>query len=130
LFPGMEILEAWPFRVTRNADMEIEEEEADDLLMAIEAELRKRRFGAVVRLEVAAETPARIVDMLQDELDIVEIDTYRVRGLLGLGDLAEIADLDLPRLHWQPWTPVKPTRLQPPSADAPPLTSDELFAEI
>ena len=130
LFPGMEILEAWPFRVTRNADMEIEEEEADDLLMAIEAELRKRRFGAVVRLEVAAETPARIVDMLQDELDIGEIDTYRVRGLLGLDDLDEIADLDLPRLHWQPWTPVKPTRLQPPSADAPPLTSDELFAEI
>jgi len=130
LFPGMEILEAWPFRVTRNADLEIEEDEAEDLLMAIEAELRKRRFGDVVRLEVAAGMPDRIVSMLQEELDVTEIDTYRVRGLLGLDDLDEIADLDLPRLHWEPWTPVRPPRLEPAEEDAPTLSTEDFFAEI
>ena len=106
LFPGMEVLESWPFRVTRNADLELGEEEAEDLLMAIEQELRNRRFGAVVRLEVAHGAPERVVALLQDELDIGMDDTYRVSGLVGQGDLAQLADIDRPDLKWQPWQPV------------------------
>src|SRR5690606_16110529 len=104
LFPGMEILESHAFRVTRNTDLELEEEEADDLLMAIEAELRRRRFGAVVRLEVASTMSERMLRLLQEELEVTDLDTYRVDGLLGLDDLDELADLDVPELSWQPWT--------------------------
>lgn len=125
LFSGMEILEAYPFRVTRNADLDIEEEEADDLLMAIEAELRKRRFGAVVRLEVDRRMPERIVGLLQDELGVEELDTYRVNGLLGFEDLEQLADLHLPELRWEPWTPVAHPRLTGRDGDRP-----DIFAEI
>jgi len=106
LFPGMEVLETWPFRVTRNAELDLGEDEAEDLLMAIEQELRNRRFGAVVRLEVAHGTPQRVIALLQDELDIGSDDTYVVSGLLGQDDLQQLADLDVPRLKWQPWNPV------------------------
>ncbi|MEX0659525.1 MAG: polyphosphate kinase 1 [Egibacteraceae bacterium] len=126
LFPGMEVIDSWAFRVTRNADLDIEEDEADDLLMAIEAELRKRRRGAAVRLEVAAETPDRTVRLLQDELDLGEVDTYRVTGLLALGDLRTLARLDRPDLRYTPWRPVTPRRL----AGAPQRSSAALFAEI
>lgn len=126
LFPGMEVIGSCAFRVTRNADLDIEEDEADDLLMAIEAELRKRRRGAAVRLEVAAETPDRTVRLLQDELDLGEVDTYRVTGLLALGDLSTLARLDRPDLRYEPWRPVTPRRL----AGAPQRSSAALFAEI
>jgi polyphosphate kinase len=124
LFPGMEVVESHPFRVTRNADLELEEDEAEDLLMAVEAELRRRRFGAVVRLEVARDMPARVVAMLQDELEVDETHTYRITGMLGLGDVNEIADLDLPRLHWRPWTPAVHPRFGQEQTPA------EVFAEI
>ncbi len=113
LFPGMEVVEAYPFRVTRNSDLELEEDEAEDLLLAIEQELRRRRFGAVVRLELAEGTPERVVALLQEELDVTETDTYHVAGLLGQANLSELADLDRPRLHWPPWTPVPHPRLSP-----------------
>jgi polyphosphate kinase len=106
LFPGMEVVEAYPFRVTRNADLDIEEDEAEDLLMAIEAELRKRRFGAVVRLEIADTMPDRIVTLLQDELEVGDLDTYRVSGMLGLDDVEALADLEVSSLRWEPWHPV------------------------
>src|SRR6266542_4423580 len=70
LFPGMTVVEAHPFRVTRDADIEAAEDEADDLLIAVEQELRRRRFGAVVRLEVAASMPEHIVRLLRRELDV------------------------------------------------------------
>jgi polyphosphate kinase len=133
LFPGMRIVEAYPFRVTRNADLELEEEEADDLLMAIEEELRKRRFGAVVRLEVAESMPPRVLALLQEELDVDELGTYRISGLLGLADLAQLADIDLPRLHWEPWSPAVHPRLAARSRDGAGVTTlshAKVFAEI
>jgi polyphosphate kinase len=126
LFPGMEILESHAFRVTRNTDLDLEEEEADDLLMAIEEELRKRRFGAVVRLEAARSMSPRMLALLQDELDVSDVDTYRSAGLLGLGDLETLADLDLPRLHWPRWSPVRHPRFEPDSSGG----ARDVFAEI
>jgi polyphosphate kinase len=125
LFPGMQVLEAFPFRVTRNADLDLEEEEADDLLLAIQEEVRKRRFGAVVRLEVADDMPDRIVELLQDELDVGEMDTYRVTGLLGLHDLDQLAGLDVPRLLWQRFEPVPHPRLEHEDG-----TIEDIFAQI
>ena len=125
LFPGMDVLEAYPFRVTRNADLDIEEDEADDLLMTIEAELRKRRFGAVVRLEVDERMPERIVDLLKEELGVADLDTYRVAGMLGLEDLSQLADLDRPQLRWEPWHPVPHPRLASRDGQAP-----DVFSEI
>ncbi len=117
LFPGMEVLEHHLFRVTRNADLAIEEDEADDLLMAIEEELRKRRFGAAVRLEVERSMPAATRALLQRGLGIQPTDVYEVAGMLDLTALDAIADLDLPGLQREPWQPVTPQRLQPLDED-------------
>ena len=126
LFPGMEVLGAHLFRVTRNADLDLEEDEADDLLMAIEAELRRRRFGSVVRLEIEEDVPAEVLALLQDELDVDDDDTFTTPGMLRLGDLGQLADLDLPDLRYQVWHPVVPHRLRAPSNGQ----EVDLFAEI
>ncbi len=113
LFPGMSIQECHIFRVTRNADIAIAEDDADDLLLAIEQELRKRRLGgSVVRVEVQADTPEHIIQMLMEELDLTTGDVYRVDGLLGLSDLFAIYSLNLPALKDLPWTPSLPPRLK------------------
>lgn len=110
LYPGMEVVHAYPFRVTRNADLARNEEEADDLLDMINEELRERRFAPVVRLEVEAGMPALMVDFLQMELEIDTIDVYYVRGPLRQTDLFSLADLNLPHLKFEPWTPLTPPR--------------------
>jgi polyphosphate kinase len=113
LFPGMNIQEYHPFRITRNADLAVEEDEADDLLQAIEQELRKRRFGgSVVRMEVQSSMPPNVRDMLLDELSLGEKDLYAVDGLLGLGDLMSFMALPIPELKDNSWTPVVPPRLR------------------
>ncbi len=113
LFPGMDIQEYHPFRITRNADLTVEEDEADDLLLAIEQELRKRRFGgSAVRMEIQAIMPPALRDMLMDELVLGEQDVYVVEGLLGLKDLMSFVGLPVPELKDQPWTPVVPPRLR------------------
>jgi polyphosphate kinase len=117
LFPGMEIVEHHLFRVTRNADLSIEEEEAPDLLMAIEEELRKRRFGKVVRLEIERSMPHTTRALLMRGLDIAPEDVYEISGMLDLTALNEIADLDVRSLHYDPWLPVTPTRLTPADPD-------------
>ena len=117
LFPGMEVLEHHLFRVTRNADLSIEEDEADDLLMAIEEELRKRRFGKVVRLEVERSMPHATRALLQRGLALEPQDVYEISGMLDLSALGPIADLDIPQLQPHPWQPVVPIRLQPPDQD-------------
>lgn len=117
LFPGMEVLEHHLFRVTRNADLSIEEDEADDLLMAIEEELRKRRFGKVVRLEVERSMPHATRGLLQRGLGLEPTDVYEISGMLDLRGLDAIADLDVPALQPVPWAPVVPPRLQPPDED-------------
>ena len=106
LFPGMQILNYDLFRVTRDADFEVSDE-ADDLLQAVEDELRRRRFGEVVRLEVGAGMDPTLRARLIEWLDVDEVQVYDVEGLLDLGDLWEIANIDnFPELRQTPWTPV------------------------
>ena len=113
LFPGMNILEYQPFRVTRNADIAVAEDEADDLLLAIEQELRKRRLGgSVVRLEVLDTMPTEISDRLLEELEITAESVYPVTGLLGLRDFMAFLGLPLPHLKDPSWNPVIPKRVQ------------------
>jgi len=108
LFPGMQILESHPFRVTRNADMEIEEDEAPDLLETIEAGVRQRRFGRVVRMEVQESMPKTLVELLKGFLNIERSDIYTANGPLGMSQLFELADLDVPSLKYPPFVPVRP----------------------
>ena len=119
LFTGMEVVEAHLFRVTRNADFEIEEDEADDLLLAIEEELRRRRFGAAVRLEVERSMPAATRTLLMRGLGLEPEDVYEIAGMLDLTALWRIVELDRVDLKSPPWTPVTPARLVPPDEDEP-----------
>lgn len=108
LFPGMRILECQPFRITRDADIEIEEDEAGDLLKTVEQQLRQRRFGFGVRLEVAAGMSPHMVKLLCHSMDMGEQDVYTIDGPLNIPDLMALAKLDLPGLKDQPFTPVTP----------------------
>lgn len=112
LFTGMEVLDAYPFRVTRNADIARNEEEADDLLEMINEELRERRFASVVRLEVAEEMPEHLRTLLRQELHLQPIDVYPVRGPLRQADFFGLADVGLPHLKYEPWTPLTLPRLK------------------
>jgi polyphosphate kinase len=112
LFPGMEILSAHPFRITRNADLRRDEEEAEDLLSMISDELRERRFAPVVRLEVGGQMPEEDVQLLTRELGLRPADVYRVDGLIDLTSCFRFADLNFPQLRFRPWEPVIPARLQ------------------
>lgn len=112
LFPGVQVVASYPFRVIRNADMEIEEDEADDLLATIEEGVRRRRFGEVVRLKVDSSMPERIVQLLMTNLKIGPADVYTVRGPLGLADLMSLLRLDRPDLKDPPHVPVLPQALQ------------------
>jgi polyphosphate kinase len=111
LFPGMEIVGVYPFRITRNADVSRDEEVADDLLAMISAELRERRFAPVVRLEVAKAMPVEDRHYLTRDLGLGADDVYEVSGLLNLADCFQIAELDLPLLKYKAWEPVVPIRL-------------------
>ena len=106
LFPGVEVLEHHMFRVTRNADFEVEEEEADDLLLAIESELSRRRFGRAVRLEVGPTMPAPTLELLERELEIDNRDVHVLTGPLGLTALFELTGLDRPSLRLATHTPI------------------------
>ena len=113
LFPGMQIQEYYPFRITRDGDLEVAEDEADDLMLAIEQELRKRRFGgSIVRLEVHASMPELVRDMLRQEMELSETDVYEVEGLLCLSDLFALNGLPLPELKDPVWRSVLPNRLR------------------
>ena len=112
LFPGMEIVEHGFFRVTRDADFEVSDE-ADDLLQAVEAELRRRRFGEAVRLEVDVDISAAVLGLLTEALDLEPRQVYVVDGVLDLGDLWQIYGLrGFSELRDPPWTPVTQPRLQ------------------
>ncbi|MGI8684634.1 MAG: RNA degradosome polyphosphate kinase [Acidimicrobiales bacterium] len=113
LFPGMEIECHHPFRVTRNTDLTVQEdgEEADDLLAAVEMELRQRRFGQAVRLEIDSAMSDEARDLLERELEVEPGDVYVVDGPLGLGDLWALHELDRPDLKDEPWQPVTPPGL-------------------
>jgi polyphosphate kinase len=111
LFPDMEIGRHHPFRVTRNADLDLEESEADDLLVAVETELRRRRFGRAVRLEVDRDMPLSLRELLLEELELGADDVYESTAPLGLGQLWAVHALDRPDLHEPPWQPTTQPRL-------------------
>jgi polyphosphate kinase len=105
LFPGMEVLERTLFRVTRDADFEVSDE-ADDLLEAVEVELRRRRFGEIVRMEVSSSTSQAMLARLQTGLGVPDDEVYPIRGPLDLADAWEIALIDRPDLRDDTWVPV------------------------
>ncbi len=111
LFPQMSIGGAYTFRVTRNTDLSLEEGEADDLLAAVEVELRRRRFGRAVRLEVRKNMPAHVLDLLLEELELTADDVYEVAAPLDMAQLWQLHEIDRPDLHDPPWVPMTPPRL-------------------
>ncbi len=112
LFPGMKVIEAHPFHVTRDADIEIQELEAGDLLETTEEGLRQRRFGDVVRLQVDHEMPTAMLRLLMSNLEVARADVYRVRGPLSLSLLKHIAEIDIPELKYPPFVPSIPPALE------------------
>jgi polyphosphate kinase len=113
LFPGMNIQDCFTFRVTRNADISVAEDEAEDLLIAIEDGLRKRRKGgSPVRIEVDSAMPNQIRQMLTEELEVTDRDIYEVNGMLGLGDLMSFLALPVPELKDPPWNAIVPNYLR------------------
>ena len=105
LFPGMEVLEHHTFRVTRNEDLEVEEDDAENLLQALEKELLRRRFGPPVRLEVAEDIDPYVRDVLVRELGVGEGEVYTVPEPLDMRGLNIVADIDLPELHYPTFVP-------------------------
>ena len=118
LFPGVTIVERAVFRVTRDADFEVSDD-ADDLLEAVETQLRRRRFGDVVRVEVSSSASSEMVARLQSGLGADETQVYRVESPLDLSELLELAALDRPELKVEPWIPAIPSRLAPAQIDSP-----------
>jgi polyphosphate kinase len=111
LFPGLDVLEHHVFRVTRNADLTVKEGEADDLLAAVETELRRRRFGNAIRLEIAATATAEVRELLVRELDLELDDVYERNGLLDLSSLWQIYGINRPDAKDPVWTPITEPRL-------------------
>lgn len=128
LFPGTEILDAHLFRVTRDADLDTAEEEADDLLEAIEEGLRQRRFGSVVRLEVDTEMPSALLEMLLAGLEISQNEVQVVAGTLDLSVALQIASLPRPDLRAPRWQPVTPARIAASKSAA--LPNGDIFKVI
>ena len=126
LFSGMIIHETHLFRVTRNADLELEEDEADDLLLAIEEELRRRRFGEAVRLEVDEGMPTPMREILEKGVGVDPEDCFEIPTMIDQTGLWQIANLDRPDLKLVPFSPVIPPRLTPPDEDEP----ADVFAAI
>jgi polyphosphate kinase len=106
LFPHCPILECQPFRITRDADIEIEEDEAEDLMASMEQTLRERRFGIGVRLEVATAMSAPMIDLLCDSLELEKQDVYSIEGPLSIPDLMTLYKLDIPEAKDKPFEPV------------------------
>src|SRR6516164_4572726 len=111
LFPGLEILEAYPFRVTRDAEVAIQELESDDLLESVEEAMRQRRFTSVVRLQVDANMSEKILEILASNLPIDKQDVYRINGPIGLGRLIDLYSLDRPEMKDKPLVPSIPSSL-------------------
>jgi polyphosphate kinase len=119
----MEITECTAFRVTRDADFEVSDE-ADDLLEAVEFELRRRRFGDVIRVEVSSSASTRMLERLKRGLRVDDAQIYLAQGLLGLSDLEQFVELDRPELKDDPWFPITHARFS--AGD----DGSDLFAEI
>jgi len=122
LFPGMEVVAHHPFRVTRDGDLDDVDSDAEDLLAAIQTELRRRRRHArVVRLEVDPGMSPEVLELLTRELELQPTDVYQAAGLLDLGSLHALSKLDRPDLKEEPWTPTTQPRLRGLAAEVPDL---------
>src|SRR5438477_10436517 len=120
LFPGMEIVTHHPFRVTRDGDLDDVDSDAEDLLAAIQTELRRRRRHArVVRLEVDPGMSDEVLDLLTRELELQPADVYQIDGLLDMGSLSVLAQIDRPDLKEEVWTPTTQPRLRGIAAEVP-----------
>ncbi|WP_136589375.1 polyphosphate kinase 1 [Salinigranum halophilum] len=126
LFPNVEVVDTSLFRVTRNAEVRRNEEVAEGLIDRIEDVLRQRRFATVVRLEVSADTPDRVRDLLVEQLGVSEREVFTLDGLLDYTALFSLADLGRSELTLEPWSP----QVHPRFAGVDPEDPDELFAEI
>ena len=126
LFPGMEVLEHHEFRVTRNEDVEIDEDESENLIQALERELLRRRFGPPIRLEITDDMDPVTLDLLIGELGITENEVYRLPAPLGLNGLFEISTLDRPHLKYPPHLPITSTQLLPSE----PTEEPDIFRSI
>jgi len=111
LFPGLEVIDHHLFRVTRNADVEVEEDRDEDLLQSLERELARRRFGPAVRVEVTESMDPQILDVLVHELEVSPNDVVHVPGLLDLASLMALYDIDRPELKDEPFVPATHPRL-------------------
>jgi polyphosphate kinase len=112
LFPGFDVWESYPFRVLRDADIELREDDSSDLLESIEQSLRERRFGSVVDLAVNPSMPPRIRDLLLENLELAPDDLTVIDGPLGIGDLMELHRVERPDLKYPSFTPATPTELR------------------
>src|SRR5213082_4264099 len=122
LFPGMEIVSHFPFRVTRDGDLDDVDSDAEDLLAAIQTELRRRRRHArVVRLEVDPGMSDEVLELLTRELELQPADVYQIDGLLDMGSLSVLAQIDRPDLKEEVWTPTTQPRLRGIAAEVPDL---------
>ena len=119
LFPGMEVLQVHTFRVTRNEDLEVEEDDAENLLAALEKELLRRRFGPPVRLEVESSIDEGVLDLLISELDITRDEVFQLPGPLDLTGLHDIADLDRAELKYDAFLPSTHPLLAPVESASP-----------
>lgn len=119
LFPGMEIVEHHVFRVTRNEDVEIEEDETENLIKALEKELLRRRFGPPIRLEITDDMDEVTLGLLVRELDVSDQEVYRLPAPLDLGGLFDLARIDRPDLHFPPRVPTTNALLQPSEPNRP-----------
>ena len=126
LFPGMEVLDHHAFRLTRNEDVVIEEDETENLIQALEAELLRRRFGPPIRLEITDDMDDVTLDLLLKELDITEQEVYRLPGPLDLRGLFDLARIDRPDLHYKPHVPTTALAFQPGDNNERP----DIFASI
>ena len=112
IFPGMEVKGCYQFRVTRNSDLFVDDEEVDDLVKALEGELQQRRFGDAVRLEVASECPRQMTTLLKQEFELEDPDIYACQGPVNLTRLMAVFDMiDRPDLKFPSFTPARPNRL-------------------
>ncbi len=112
LFPGMEIIESCAFRITRNADIDRNEEEAEDLLELIEEELRHRKSAPVVRLEIEKNVSSDILNWLKNDLLLENYDIYKLEGPLNLVDLKDLDSSDFSHLKEPPWSPITPIKIK------------------
>ncbi len=124
LFPGMHVVESYPFHVTRDAEVAIKELEAEDLLETIEEGVRQRRFGSVVRLMVTDKMPSHILEILMSNLEVNANEVYRIKGSLSLKRLMSLHQLERPELKDPPFVPAVPDSLKPISDD------EDIFAII